>query len=33
VKILDFGISKFTAQAGEEGSATRTGTVMGSPTT
>ncbi|MBK6520775.1 MAG: protein kinase [Polyangiaceae bacterium] len=31
VKILDFGISKFTAQAGEEGSATRTGTVMGSP--
>ncbi len=30
VKILDFGISKFTQQVGE-GSATRTGTVMGSP--
>ncbi|NUP11552.1 MAG: protein kinase [Polyangiaceae bacterium] len=30
VKILDFGISKFTQAIGE-GSATRTGTVMGSP--
>jgi len=30
VKILDFGISKFT-QMGEAGSMTRTGTVMGSP--
>jgi serine/threonine-protein kinase len=30
VKILDFGISKFTQSVGE-GSATRTGTVMGSP--
>lgn len=30
VKVLDFGISKFTQQVGE-GSATRTGTVMGSP--
>src|SRR5512139_301129 len=30
VKVLDFGISKF-AQAGEAGSVTKTGTIMGSP--
>ncbi len=30
VKLLDFGISKFTA-VGDSGSVTRTGTVMGSP--